>query len=172
MLSNGSDDKLIDPFQVYDKSTFRLTDGSSAKLKIHRRCICQKKLERLSTGVLESHTNFVNGHSHFRFNRLKRQAADGSMVELSPVELIKRLSSDVNHQTRKQSELALELAHQMLNATVDESRELGDTCMAYREEFADGLPCVFPFNYMGMNITSCTKADDAQGGNSISFFPV
>jgi hypothetical protein len=28
-------------FQVYVKFTFRLTDGSDAKLKVHRRCICQ-----------------------------------------------------------------------------------------------------------------------------------
>ena len=54
--------------------TFRLTDGSFAKLKIHRRCICQKKFERLSTGLLESAA--VDGHSHFRFNRVTRQAMD------------------------------------------------------------------------------------------------
>ena len=132
-----------------------MTDGSSAKLKIHRRCICQKKFERLSTGLLESRA--VDGHRHFRFNRARRQAAEGEsgMVELSPVELVKRLTSDVLRQTRKQSELALELAHQMLNSTVDESRSLGDTCVAYREEFPDaGLPCVFPFKWQVREIST------------------
>merc|ERR1719351_235751 len=99
--------------------------------------------------------------------RTRQQAMNGDldmMVELSPVELVKRLTSDIFEQTQRQSQQALALAHQMLNSTVDESRQLGDECVAYREDFpAEGLPCIFPFNYHGVkNITSCTKADDDQ----------